>query len=128
MAKQSSKRRLEVEETGAVAVVHFRDSHIRDQPVIRDISRELSDLLEHDHVCLVLDFARVEYLSSGFVGPLVQLRDRAQAAGTEMAVVGLRSELAEVFALAGLDQELVVYADRQQALASVVKAHSWEEG
>jgi anti-anti-sigma factor len=128
MAKQSLKRRLEVEATGAVAVVHLRDPHIRDQPVIRDISRELSDLLEHDHVRLLLDFARVEYLSSGFVGPLMQLRDRARAAGTEVAVVGLRPELAEVFALAGLDQELVVYADRQQALASFAKAHSWEEG
>jgi anti-anti-sigma factor len=128
MPAQRLHRRLDVEPIGEVAVVHFRDPHVRDQPVLRDISRELSDLLEHDHVCLLLDFARVEYLSSGFVGPLMQLRDRARAAGTELAVVGLRPELAEVFALSGLDQEFVLYADRQQALASFTKARAWEEG
>jgi anti-anti-sigma factor len=128
MPAQRLDRRLEVEKIGEVAVVHFRDPHVRDQPVLREISRELSDLLEHDHVSLLLDFARVEYLSSGFVGPLMQLRDRARAAGTEVAVVGLRPELAEVFALAGLDQEFALYADRQQALASFTKARAWEEG
>jgi anti-anti-sigma factor len=128
MPAQRLDRRLEVEKIGEVAVVHFRDPHVRDQPVLREISRELSDLLEHDHVSLLLDFARVEYLSSGFVGPLMQLRDRARAAGTEVAVVGLRPELAEVFALAGLDQEFALYADRHEALASFTKARAWEEG
>jgi anti-anti-sigma factor len=128
METQQLHRRLDVEEIGAVAVVRFREPHLRDQPVIRDMSRELYGFLERDLLRLLLDFAQVEYLSSGMIGPLLELRDRARAAGGDLAVFGLRPELAEVFALAGMDQEFDLYADRQQALASFTKARPWGGG
>jgi hypothetical protein len=74
MATQQLHRRLVVEEIGAVAVVRFREPHLRDQPVIRDISRELYGFLERDYLCLLQEFAQVEYLSSGMIGPLFELR------------------------------------------------------
>jgi hypothetical protein len=40
----------------------------------------------------------------------------------------LRPEIAEVFALTGMDQKFDLYADRQQALASFTKARPWGGG
>jgi anti-anti-sigma factor len=128
MATQQLQRRLDVEVIGAVAVVRFREPLLRDQPVSRDVNRELSGLLEHDYLGLPLDFDQVGYLSSGMIGPLLELRDRARAVGGDLAVFGLWPELEEVFALAGMDQEFDPDADRQQALASFTKVRPWEEG
>jgi anti-anti-sigma factor len=67
---------------------------------------------ERDAATLVLDFARVVYLSSSGLAHLAQL-----SAKRDVRLVGLSERVKSVIGLAGLDSLLRIFADEESALA-----------
>jgi anti-anti-sigma factor len=111
--------RLEVEEVGDVTVVRLLDRHVRDEPYVQAIGRDLLWLLRQaGRPRLLLDFAKVEHLSSMTVGVLLQALREAQTQHGRLAVCGLRPEMEELFSLTGAGKLLPVYPNQQAALAS----------
>jgi anti-sigma B factor antagonist len=110
---------LEAEEVGDVTVIRFRGRHIRDEEAIRAVARSLTRLVERDgRSRLLLDFAEIEHLASLIIAVLLKLRDRTRKAGGRLILCGLRPDVAEVFAITGVDKVFDIYPGEQQALAS----------
>jgi len=123
MLQPTKSRLLRVKEIQGVVVARFRVGHIRDEQVVRQVGRSLARLVRGTKRPRVLvDCRRVEYLSSLMIALLLQLRERAEAASGRLVLCRLQPRVAEIFALTGLDQEIEIYPQRTQALASFAPA------
>ena len=75
-------RRLDVNEVGDVAVVHFRDHKIVEDVSIQELGAELFQLIEvQNRTKLLLNFSSVEFLSSAALGKLITLDKKMKAHG-----------------------------------------------
>jgi anti-sigma B factor antagonist len=71
---------------------------------------------------VVADLSQMQFLSSLFLGMLVMLYRRAQAAGGGMKIVGINEANSEILGRTKLDQIFELFADESTALASFCEA------
>jgi hypothetical protein len=85
MSSESTQALAEVAQVDGVTVVRFIRRTILDQGAIESVGERLLDLVR-DHGCrrLVLDFARVESLTSGMLGKFAALHTAVEAAGGKL--------------------------------------------
>lgn len=106
---------LKVEEIGAVTVVRLMDRSILDEETILPIRRGLFKLVDSGKSAILLDFSRVEHLSSTMLGVLIKLN--GQVAG-QLKLCGIRPSLFEVFKITRLNEIVQIYEDEERALDS----------
>ncbi len=107
----SSTANLLVQSIKDVTVVQFQESAILDTLMIQGISDELNHLVEAQHKQkLLLDFAKVKFLSSSALGILVTLKKKMDAIKGQLAICGMNKELRKVFKITNLDK-LFKFAD-----------------
>ena len=68
---------------------------------------------------VLLDMARVEYMSSAGISMLVQLREACTKAGGSLALSGLASPIASVLKTTKVDRLFTITKDRDKALAKL---------
>ncbi|MFD2873386.1 STAS domain-containing protein [Mucilaginibacter ximonensis] len=78
---------------------------------------ELLQLVENHPKRVVLDMHQVEYIDSSFLGALVSLLRQLIAEKKDMILVGLRKDIAELFALIRLDRVFKLYNTFDEAIA-----------
>lgn len=112
-------RRVEVSEIGAVTVVRFVDRKILDTANIQELGDELFSLVESDHrTQLLLNFSRVEFLSSAALNKLILLDRAISKQGGHLKLCCLRPEIQEVFVITRLNQMFEIHEEESDALAS----------
>ncbi len=112
-------RRLETDEVGEVTVVRFVDRKILDESNIQQLGNELFRLVEEDgRKKLLLNFANVEFLSSGALGKLITLDKKVKAHNGVLKLSNIRPEIYEVFAITKLDRVFDIRDDESAALAA----------
>jgi anti-sigma B factor antagonist len=115
----TAPKRLEINRVGDVAVVHFKDQKIIEDLGIQQLGQELFNLVEIDgHTRLVLNFAAVDFLSSGALGKLIILEKKVAARGGTLKLCGIRPEIQEVFVLTKLNRLFDIREDEADALAA----------
>lgn len=67
---------------------------------------------------VLLDFSRLRFLSSLFLGMLIRVHLRMASAHRALKICGLRPEAREVFRVTKLDQVFDLHADQPSALKS----------
>jgi anti-sigma B factor antagonist len=111
------RRRLEVEDIGDVTVVSFTDKKILDEQNIQVIGEQLFGLVDDSgRQKLLLNFSKVEYMSSAALGKLITLNKKVQAAGGKLVLCGIIPQIREVFEITKLDKLFVIRGDEQEAL------------
>ncbi|MFO0812604.1 MAG: STAS domain-containing protein [Gemmatales bacterium] len=111
------KRLLEVQVIDNVAVVSILAGRILDDQVIQQFGDQLKSLVEqagHHHI--LLNFSKVEYLSSAALGKLVVLRKQVEAAKGKLALSNIDSSIFEAFKITGFDRIFKIFDDEQEAL------------
>jgi anti-anti-sigma factor len=83
-----------------------------------------------DKHALVLDFSRIEYISSMGLRVLLLAAKALRAAGARIAVAALRPVVAEIFAIARFNHVVEIFPDVRTALAqlSAQALAAYEEG
>jgi anti-sigma B factor antagonist len=115
-----SKERLRVELSGDVAVVHFLDKRILDEPTIQAIAEQLFSLVDTDaHRKLLLNFTNVEYMSSAALGKLINLHKKLAGLKGKLAMCNVIPQIFEVFAITKLDKIFKIFPDEAAAMASL---------
>ena len=100
-------------------VVTFQKASILDSLEIDQIGETLYDLVDTRHrQKLVLDFAKVEFLSSSALGMLITLRKKALAIKGKVAICGIKPQLKEAFKITRLDKLFDFYDSESAALAA----------
>ena len=109
-------RRVEVSEIGDVTVVRFVDRKILDTANIQELGDELFALVESDNrKSLLLNFSRVEFLSSAALNKLLLLDRAVKKQGGCLKLCSLRPEIQEVFVITRLNQMFDIHEEEADA-------------
>jgi anti-sigma B factor antagonist len=109
---------LIIENLGGVAVVNFDTNNVLDALQIQRIGEELYQLVdEQNRRKLVLDFSKVQMLSSQAIGMLLSLRKKSQAISGQVLLCGIRADLYKVFKITQIDKLFKFFDNEKAALA-----------
>ena len=112
-------RHIEVGEVGDVTVVRFLDRKILEESSIQELGNELFRLVEDEKKSkLVLNFTKVDFLSSAALGKLITLDKKVKAASGKLKLSNIRPEIYEVFKITRLNTTLDIKDDEADALSA----------
>ncbi|WP_413667638.1 STAS domain-containing protein [Mucilaginibacter sp. Mucisp86] len=77
---------------------------------------ELVSLINNGNKFVIVNFERVTYVDSSFLGALVSALKLALNNGADIAVVGLNNDIRSLFQLVRLDKVFRIYTNTQEAL------------
>jgi anti-sigma B factor antagonist len=114
-----SPQRLEVNESGSITVVRFKDQKIIDPVAIQELGQELFDLVEReDRRKIILNFGNVEFLSSAALGKLITFEKKVKRiGGAELILTNISPEIYQVFSITNLDKLFKIKDTEADALA-----------
>jgi anti-sigma B factor antagonist len=118
--KDQSERRMVMElstqEYKRVAVVEI--SGRIDAARAPDLEAELQELLSKGHQNLILDMAKVEFVSSSGLRVMLTARKSAQKSGGDLSIAQPSERVKDTLDIAGLDVIFKTYEDRETAIGS----------
>lgn len=80
------------------------------------LERRLNTLIEEEHIHLILDFSRVDYLSSAGMRVLLSATKKLKSQNGELVIFGVTDDVSDVIKMAGFDKILRIYASEKEAL------------
>ena len=117
MSTPTRRSRLEVEDNGEIAIVNFIDRKILDEQNIQKIGEDLFSLVDqYGRKKILLNFSKVEYLSSAALGKFISLNKKVQTAGGKLVMCNINEDIFEVFEITRLDRLFKIEKDEQSAL------------
>jgi anti-sigma B factor antagonist len=109
-----------VQQVGENTVVEFTAPSLMDPIELEQIAQSLYRLVdEQDRRRIVLDFEKVQYLSSQAIGILLGMQKRLAAAkGGELVLCGVGNRLLELLRITRLDKVLTIKPSQKEAVRS----------
>jgi anti-sigma B factor antagonist len=108
---------MNVDLVEGIIVVTFTTPRIVQEDDIQDIFEQLQRLVdEKPGREYVLDFRKVQFLSSSVLGRLILLQKKAAAAKGRLVLCAIAKEIFEVFKITKLDKVFTVKEDAKAAL------------
>ena len=103
-------------------VVEFRLPSLMEPAQLESIQQQLFKLVdEQDKRVLVLDFSRVEFLSSQAIGIVIGLNRRLSALpNSKLLLCGVNGKLTELLRITRLDRVLTIKPTQKEAVNSLV--------
>jgi anti-sigma B factor antagonist len=101
---------MQIEEVGDVTIVRFLNQKMLREQSFQVIGERLFDLVDNrGKKRFLLDFGLVEFISSAALGTLITLNKKVQLSGGELALLNIRKELMQMFAITKLDKLFKLY-------------------
>ena len=108
---------LVISKAEGVTIVDFHDAAVLDGQAVEAISRDLYALIDqHAARKVLLDFRRVQFLSSRMIGVLTEMHKRAGGIKGKVVICGMRPNLFKVFQTMRLDKLLHFAPDGPEAM------------
>ena len=105
-----------------VGVVSLMDVRLTDLNMIENLGKELIGLVEKRYmVKMVLDFAKVKYLSSAALRQLIALKKRLDKENGEVKLSGITPDILTVFKTTQLDKVFDIQPSARAAVARFQK-------
>lgn len=82
------------------------------------LERKINTLLEEKHKHLLLDFTRVDYLSSAGMRVLLSLSKKLKSDKGSLVLFSLNEDVEEIIKMAGFDKILHIFSNEKEALQS----------
>jgi len=107
-------------------IVEFQTPSLMDPIVLDSISTDLICLVdEMDRRILILDFSKVEYLSSQAIGIVITLhRKLTSLAHSKLLLCGVKGKLVELLRITRLDRVLTVKPTQKEAVNAAVLGYT----
>ena len=113
----SDVTRFNIQTIDGVTIAKFIDNRILDEATIQVIGEQMYRLVDdHGLRKVVLDFESVEHLSSAALGKMINMKKKMDAAGGQLAMCSLRSELLKIFKVTKLTKVFDIHASVEKAL------------
>jgi len=87
-----------------------------DAATVALLERKIDSLLEEKHNRLLLDFTRVDYLSSAGMRLLLSATKKVKLNKGSLVLFSLNDEVEEVIKMAGFDKILLICSNEKEAL------------
>ncbi len=106
------------QQVGQYTIIEFYDSSLMDPSALDDLGKKLYRLIDaEDRRCIVLDFARVQYISSQFIGILLAMQKKLSALPrSSLQLCSVNPRLVELLRITKLDRVLHVRSSQQEAV------------
>jgi len=103
-------------------VIEFRVPSLMDALVLEEVGANLNKLVdEEDRRVLILDFSRVEYLSSQAIGIVIALhRKLTSLPHSRLLLCGVKPRLMELLRITRLDRVLTIKPTQSEAVNAVI--------
>ncbi len=117
MAEESSH--VSVIDVNDVKRIEFSDRKILDELVINEIMAELVAVVDSvDRIKMLLDFEKVDHLSSAALGMLITLNKRVSEADGQLRLAKISPQIFEVFKITRLDKLFDIRSTVEEAMGS----------
>jgi anti-sigma B factor antagonist len=97
-------------------IVQFETASLMSGSELQRIEQALYQLVDDGGKFLLLDFEKVQYLSSQAIGMVVALRAKTSKAAGKLALCGVGPQLQQLLKITALDRILPIYKSRKDAL------------
>ena len=115
MASETPKISLEYD--GTATIVTIADEKILEDEAIRSLQQSIMSVIdEGDHICLVLDFQNVQFLSSAVLGLLIKISKRVHESDGQLRLCRINPKIYEVFKITRLTKTFDIYEDVDSAI------------
>ncbi len=126
---------LQFEEHGRITVAAIVSASVLDALNVNHFGEEARQyLVEHKGANLLLDFSRVNYLSSAVLTELLRLKDLAEADGGAVRLCALNDDIRTVFEITNLNKVFTIYKTREagmesfeRSLARAAESKAWDD-
>lgn len=107
-----------VNQIGKITVVEFRTASLMDPLELQTISESLYKLVDdEDRRQMILDFERVQYLSSQAIGIVLTINKKLSALpNSKLILVGVGPKLMELIRITRLDKVLIIKPTQDEAV------------
>jgi len=100
------------------AIVHFIASHIREASDAQRVANEIEQIAySYDINLLVINFVRLQQMTSSFIGKLIVLQKSLKQAGIELRLCCMAREVEKAYKICKLDKLIPLYRTEEKALA-----------
>ncbi len=109
--------RIQSTTEGSAVVATLQDTTLTDDEIIKEVIAELLELItrcKHSH--LVIDFSKVEFLSTVFLGQLISLKMSAAKSETKLILCGFSVFIMEAIHIVAFDRVFQIVGTREEAL------------
>lgn len=109
---------LSIQQIGAFTVVQITTISLMDPPMLEDLGQRLYQLVdEQDKRMIILDFERVQYLSSQAIGILLALHKKlSKLSKSKLVLCGVGPRLMQLLQITRLDRVLTVKPTQAEAI------------
>lgn len=119
----SSAPKIMIQKVRDVTCVDLMESRLTDGQQLEAIGEELYRLVDRmDRKKLIVNFAKVQFLSSAAISILVNLHKKSTAIRGAVVFCGMCKEIKQVFEIMKLTKVLKFAPDEKKAIAMVDKA------
>jgi anti-sigma B factor antagonist len=107
---------------GKYTVVELRTPSLMDPAELNDIAGQLYRLIdEEDHRSIILDFSKVEFLSSQAIGIVMAMHKKLSALkNSQFVLCGVGQRLMQLIKIARLDRVLTIKPSQREAVNVVM--------
>jgi len=106
--------KIVIEEIEDKIVAHI-DGRL-DAPSAPTLEKTINSLIDDGKLKLVLDFSKVDYLSSAGMRLLLSASKKAKSKGGNLVIFSVHDDVMDIIKLAGFDKILNIYKTEQEAL------------
>lgn len=109
---------LSIQQIGAYTVVQITTTSLMDPPMLEELGQRLYQLVdEQDKRKLILDFERVQYISSQAIGILLVLHKKLSSMSkSRLILCGVGARLAQLLQITRLDKVLTIKPSQAEAI------------
>jgi anti-sigma B factor antagonist len=113
-----AKAPFTVQQVKDYTVVEFKINSLMDAIELDHIAQSLYRLVdEEDRRRIILDFEKVQYLSSQAIGIIMAMRKKLGAlSNSKLILVGVGERLMQLIKIVGLDKALTIKATQKEAI------------
>lgn len=84
------------------------------------LEKKMQELLHHPHVHCVLDFTKIDYLSSAGMRLLLSMTKKLKHEDGMLAICSMHDDVMEIIRMAGFERILAIYPLEKEAVAAVL--------
>lgn len=114
----NSKPLVAVNYNSGVVIVQIDRQKILEEKDIQNLEATITPLIEeNDPLKMVVDFSKVEYLSSAVLGLLIRLNNTIKNRGGNMCLCNITGSIFGIFKITRLDKVFSIFEQTDQAVA-----------
>lgn len=99
-----------------ILTIYFQDARILDEAKLEQVGRDLMKQLDQStEERVILDFGKVQFMSSSMLGKLVQVHKKCKEFKVKLKLCSIDPEIRQVFKITKLDKLFDIEADEAAA-------------